>query len=87
MAALLFVGVPSFNFSFGKKRIFMDVDHIPAGSDFAHYIEAQLAKRGVLLAIIGPNRLRARDDAGSPHLSDPNDLVSKEIGLALSHGI
>ena len=54
MTALLFVGVPSFNFSFGKKRIFMDVDHIPAGSDFAQYIEAQLAKRGVLLAIIGP---------------------------------
>jgi hypothetical protein len=73
--------------SFGKKRIFMDVDHIPVGADFADYIEAQLSDCGVLLALIGPHWLHTRDDGGSPRLSDPNDLVSREIGLALSRGI
>jgi hypothetical protein len=73
--------------SFGKKRIFMDVDHIPAGADFIAYIASKLAECGVLLAIIGPHWVNARDDAGLRRLDDPKDVVLNEIHMALQRGI
>jgi hypothetical protein len=73
--------------SFGKKRIFMDVDHIPAGADFIDYIESKLAECGVLLAIIGPHWVNARDGAGLRRLDDPKDVVLNEIHMALQRGI
>jgi hypothetical protein len=65
----------------------MDVDHIPAGADFVRHIENELAKCGVLLAIIGPHWLHIRDDAGARRLFDPHDLVTNEISVALRRGI
>ncbi len=73
--------------SFGKKRIFMDVDHIPAGVDFISYIESKLAECDVLLAIIGPRWLNARDDAGLRRLENPRDVVSNELSMALNRGL
>jgi TIR domain len=73
--------------AFGNKQIFMDVDHIPAGADFFQHIEAELAKCGVLLALIGPNWLQVQDDFGSRRLFDPHDLVANEIGAALGRCI
>jgi hypothetical protein len=73
--------------AFGKTQIFMDVDHIPAGADFTHHIESELAKCGVLLVLIGPNWLHIRDDTGSRRLLDPQDLVASEIDVALRRRI
>jgi len=73
--------------AFGKKQIFTDVDHIPAGADFVHHIEAELAKCGIVLALIGPHWLDVRDETGSRRLLDLHDLVSNEIAVALRQGV
>jgi len=40
--------------TFGRDNLFMDVDHIPAGVDFAEYLHSQVAACDVFLAVIGP---------------------------------
>ena len=50
--------------TFGRKNLFMDVDHIPAGVDFVDYLRSQVAACDVFLAVIGPNWLDAKDDSG-----------------------
>ncbi|WP_048709319.1 LCCL domain-containing protein [Microvirga massiliensis] len=73
--------------AFGRKNLFMDVDHIPAGVDFVEYLRAQLAACDVFLAVIGPNWLQAKDDSGNLRLHDPNDFVAIEIAAALARNI
>jgi hypothetical protein len=41
----------------------------------------------VLLALVGPNWLDARDDGGSRRLDDPNDFVRLEIATALDRDV
>jgi len=41
----------------------------------------------VLLAVIGPHWLDARNDAGARRLDDPNDYVRIEIGAALQRKV
>lgn len=72
--------------AFGRKRLFMDVDHIPPGVDFVAYLNNQLAACEVLLAVIGPNWMEARG-AGRRRLDDPNDFVATEIAAALARDI
>ena len=50
---------------FGRDSLFMDVDAIPLGVDFAEVLGAEVAKCDVLLAIMGPHWLDARDDEGT----------------------
>ena len=67
--------------------VFMDVDNIPAGVDFVDYLNSQLAACDVLLAVIGPDWLHAKDDAGRRRLDDPADYVRLEIAAALNRKI
>ena len=39
--------------AFGRKKIFMDVDNIPPGVDFANHLNNQVAACEVFLAVIG----------------------------------
>jgi hypothetical protein len=73
--------------AFGRKNLFMDVDHIPPGVDFVEYLKAQLAACDVFLAVIGPHWLEAKGDSGKPRLHDPNDFVAIEIAAALARNI
>jgi LCCL domain/TIR domain len=73
--------------AFGRKNLFMDVDHIPAGADFVEYLNSQLATCDVFLALIGPNWLDARNDDGGRRLHDPGDFVAIEISAALARKI
>jgi TIR domain len=73
--------------AFGRKNLFMDVDHIPAGVDFVDYLSAQVSACDLFLVIIGPNWLTAKDDHGAPRLQNPNDFVATEILAALERGI
>jgi TIR domain len=41
--------------AFGPDKLFMDVDNIPAGFDFADLITKQVAACDAMLAVIGPN--------------------------------
>lgn len=72
---------------FGAEQVFMDVDDIPPGADFSAHISAKIGACDALLAVIGKRWLTARNADGRLRLSDPDDLVSREIALALERGI
>jgi TIR domain len=71
----------------GRDLLFMDVDAIPLGTNFTKVLHEEVAKCGVLLAVIGPNWLDARDEHGNRRLDDPNDFVRIEIAAALQRDI
>src|SRR5262245_56789722 len=73
--------------TFGRKSLFMDVDHVPAGIDFVDYLNSQVAECDVFLAVIGPNWVDAKDDSGHRRLDNPNDYVTVEIAAALARNI
>src|SRR5262245_347210 len=55
--------------AFGRDKLFMDVDHIPAGEDFVGYLNAQVASCDVFLALIGPDWLNASEEAEQQRLA------------------
>jgi hypothetical protein len=73
--------------TFGHKNIFMDVEDIPAGVDFAKYLSDQVAASQMFLAIIGPTWLGAKDESGGRRIDDPDDFVAIEITAALARNI
>jgi hypothetical protein len=72
---------------FGRESLFMDVDAIPLGKDFVEVIGAEVAKCDVLLAIIGPHWLDAKDEEGNRRLESEHDFVRIEVGAALKRDI
>ena len=73
--------------TFGRKNLFMDVDHVPAGVDFVEHLHRQVAACDVFLAIIGPNWLDAKDGDGRRRFDNPDDFVTVEIAAALARNI
>jgi hypothetical protein len=71
----------------GRDLVFMDVDAIPLGTNFTKVLHEEVAKCRVLLAVIGPNWLDARDEHGNRRLDNPNDFVRIEIAAALQRSI
>lgn len=72
---------------FGDNMVFMDVAGIEAGRDFRKVIEENVARCGVLLVVIGPEWLHAKDESGERRLDDPSDFVRLETASALSRDI
>jgi hypothetical protein len=72
---------------FGRNLLFMDVDAIPLGANFVKVLRDEVAKCDVLLAVIGPKWLDARDEHGNRRLDDPNDYLRIEIATALQRNI
>jgi len=72
---------------YGVEQVFMDVDSINVGADFADVINQSVEACGVLLALIGAQWLAAADADGSRRLDNPEDTVRLEIEAALSRGI
>ncbi len=72
---------------FGRDLLFMDVDAIPLGMNFVKVLHEEVAKCGVLLAVIGPNWLDGRDEDGNRRLDNANDFVRIEIAAALQRDI
>ncbi len=66
--------------------IFRDIETIPAGEDFVVAIQRALAGSRVLLALIGPEWLTAKNADGQRRLDDPGDFVRTEIAVALAQG-
>src|SRR5262249_20920741 len=73
--------------TFGRKNLFMDVDHIPAGVDFVDFLRSQVAACGVFLAVIGPTSLHAKEGSGRRRFDNPDDFVTIEIAAALARNI
>src|SRR5712672_363266 len=72
---------------FGRDLLFMDVDGIPLGRNFAKVLQEEVAKCSVLLAVIGREWLDARAEDGLRRLDSPNDFVRVEIAAALQRDI
>jgi len=63
--------------------VFMDLDSIEAGTDFAEAIKTGLDACCVLVALIGSRWLTLADDEGRRRLDNPDDYVRFEIRTAL----
>src|SRR4051812_22998370 len=61
----------------------MDVTAIGPGQDFRSAIDKSVASCNVLLAVIGPQWVDARDASGVRRLDDPADFVRIELASAL----
>ena len=72
---------------FGEQKVFMDVAGIDAGRDFRKAIEESVAKCGVLLVVMGPGWVTAKNEAGVRRLDDPADFVRAEVASALRRDI
>jgi hypothetical protein len=71
----------------GKDAVFMDVDSIALGQDFRHVLRNRLDSCDLMLALIGPGWLDAKDTAGNRRLESATDLVRQEIAAALKRNI
>ena len=72
---------------FGDSQVFIDVDTIEPGVDFAEEIFRAVGACKVLLAVIGPDWLTATDERGRRRLDDPDDFVRLEIEAALARDV
>jgi hypothetical protein len=71
---------------YGADKVFMDVDDIEPGVDFASLIEQKVASCDALIAVIGRSWLTP-DSSGKSRLDDPHDFVRLELELALRRNI
>ncbi|PID46647.1 MAG: hypothetical protein CSB47_03140 [Proteobacteria bacterium] len=72
--------------TFGNEYVFMDVDDIPHGEDFAKHIEKVLSAANTVLVMIGTDWLNASNEQGR-RLDDPDDVVRMEIATALAKNL
>lgn len=68
-------------------QVFMDLDSIEAGMDFARVIREGVDSCAVLVALIGRQWVTVADEQGLRRLDDPNDYVRFEIQAALEQGV
>jgi hypothetical protein len=67
--------------------IFMDLDSIEPGLDFAEVIEGAVNSSAVLVALIGRQWATLTDQAGVRRLDNPDDYVRFEVKTALERGV
>jgi hypothetical protein len=72
---------------FPRRSLFMDVDAMKPGMDFAEQLDTQVSQCRVLLAVIGPRWLDAKDQAGHRRLDSEKDYVRIELASALKREI
>lgn len=73
--------------AFGRSSIFMDIDSIEPGDEFADVLSERLRRTDVFLALIGPGWLDACDEDGQRRLDSPGDFVRVEVSSALKQRI
>lgn len=72
---------------FGREQVFRDQDSLALGSLYPQRIRAAVRRADVVLAIIGPNWLDARDPLGRRRIDSGRDWVRFELRTALDLGI
>jgi len=73
--------------AFGGARVFIDVDRLRAGQNFPQELEKRLSECAVMVCLIGPGWLDARNEEGARRRDDPKDWVRLEIERALARGL
>jgi hypothetical protein len=72
---------------YSRSELFMDVDAMKPGLDFAKQLDTQVSQCHVLLAMIGPHWLEAHDQTGRRRLDNAKDSVRVELASALKRDI
>ncbi len=72
--------------AFGADGVFMDLDDIGRGDNFAEILTTKLEESDVLIAIVGRRWLTLTDPAGHRRLDANDDWVRQEIRSALKSG-
>ncbi len=72
---------------YGRDGLFMDIDGIEPGGDFLKVINDRLSECAIVLAVIGPDWIDARDRRGRRRLENPGDFVRMELETALRRGV
>ncbi|MFO0773063.1 MAG: SUMF1/EgtB/PvdO family nonheme iron enzyme [Nitrospiraceae bacterium] len=72
---------------FGEEAVFKDVDSIPLGVDFRTYLDTQVAKCTVFLAVIGKDWMRSKSRSRKVMAEHPPDYVQIEVEAALRRQI
>ena len=72
---------------FGSDLVFIDIDSIRAGENFADVIDKRIAACSVVVVLMGKGWLKSVDDQGHRRLDDPHDFVQLEIASALAQKI
>jgi hypothetical protein len=67
--------------------VFMDIDAIGPGVDYARLIDDTIDTVEVVIVVIGQQWLSAHDADGSRRLDDPEDLVRQEVSVALARDV
>lgn len=73
--------------AFGEANIFRDIEGIEIGVNFERALDKALSACVVMLVLIGPQWLDARDEAGQRRLDQPGDWTRQEVAKALERGI
>jgi hypothetical protein len=68
-------------------EIFRDIDNIPTLVKFKDHISQAVGSCDVLIAVIGPTWLNAKDETGSRKLDDEDDFVRIEIAKAIERKV
>jgi len=71
---------------FGRESVFMDTSDTHFGAEWPVALRAAVENAAVVVALIGPEWLLARDEYGRRRIDDPADWVRREIRLGLEHG-
>jgi hypothetical protein len=69
---------------FGQDQIFLDKDDLPAGSRWRDEIVRTLHASPILLVLVTPNYLGARDSAGNRCIDRPDDPIRDELATAIA---
>jgi dipeptidyl aminopeptidase/acylaminoacyl peptidase len=72
---------------FPDARVFMDLDSIEAGLDFAEVIRDAVDSCAVLVALIGRQWATLADEEGRRRIDDPDDYVRFEVQTALKRSV
>jgi hypothetical protein len=72
---------------FPAARVFMDLDSIEPGLEFAEVIREAVSSCAVLVALIGPQWATLADEEGRRRLDNPDDFVRFEVQTALERGV
>jgi DNA-binding beta-propeller fold protein YncE len=67
----------------GPDQVFMDIDAIAPGEDFRKAIAQMMRTCDVVMVVIGPNWVTARDDTGARRLDEEGDTHRAEVAAAL----
>ena len=72
---------------FGPDHVFIDVDAIDLGTNFAQVIHRAVTSCDVVIALIGRAWVTATDAEGRRRLEDPDDFVRLELESALKRDV